>query len=229
LKILFSRFILVLKQNMEQFTKKKISKNIVAIIDIWSYKIRVWICEYKNKNIKLLSFAEKRQSTNDIVNNKIENLELFCENIELAVKKAEKEAWIKVEDIIINPVFSDNYFYSKDISYNRGDYVKKIDIEEFDDILTKTEEIWIMAASKKIEANYLYKKEDLEIIVSNISEIKIDTKSVKNPIWESWEKLSLSILNIFISKSNYELIKYIWKYLNKNIIKILPEELYENI
>lgn len=209
---------------MPHFTTKKISWELVWIIDVWSYKIRVAICEYHSNSINVLTFSEKRQSSTDIVNNKIKNLEWICENIELAIKKAEKEAWVKLENIIINPLFSDTFFYSKKISYNRKDSDKKINETELFDIVSKVEEIGVISASKKIEKNYLYKIEDLDIILSNISEIKIDNKIVDNPLNETWTHLMFHTLNIFIAKSNYELISYIWSYLNKNILKILPEE-----
>ncbi|MDD3645838.1 MAG: hypothetical protein PHH06_00355 [Candidatus Gracilibacteria bacterium] len=209
---------------MPHFTTKKISGELVGIIDVGSYKIRVAICEYHSNSINVLTFSEKRQSSTDIVNNKIKNLEGICENIELAIKKAEKEAGVKLENIIINPLFSDTFFYSKKISYNRKDSDKKINETELFDIVSKVEEIGVISASKKIEKNYLYKIEDLDIILSNISEIKIDNKIVDNPLNETGTHLMFHTLNIFIAKSNYELISYIGSYLNKNILKILPEE-----
>lgn len=209
---------------MNHFTKKRILSKVIWIIDIWSYKIRVWICEYKKDSIKLLAFSEKRQSSDDIINNEIQNLEWLCENIELALKKAEKEAWLKVDDLIINWVFSDNFIYSKNISFHREDPLKLIDEEELKNIIEKIENININAANKKIEETSLYKIDDLEIIISNISEIKIDKKIIENPLKQNWENISFHLLNIFIAKSSFELINYIWTYLDKKILKILPEE-----
>jgi hypothetical protein len=37
--------------------------------------VRVAICKFTSENIKLLGFSEKRQSSSDIVNNEIKNLE----------------------------------------------------------------------------------------------------------------------------------------------------------
>ncbi len=197
---------------MTQFKKKKISKDIVWIIDVWSYKIRVAICEYKRWSIKVLAFSEKRQSSDDIINNEIVNLEWVCDNIDLAIKKAEKEAWYKVENIVLNSVFSEIFFYSNKNSFHRQHDLKIISEIELENIFSK------------IEENYLYKLEDLELIISNISEIKLDSKVVETPLKETWKDLHFNMLNVFIPKSNFELINYIWTYCSKEVVKILPEE-----
>jgi len=209
---------------MTTFKKKKINSEILTIIDIWSYKVRVAICEFTSDNIKLLGFSEKRQSNNDIVNNEIKNLEWVCENISIAVKKAEENAWIKTYKIAINPVFADTFFYSKNINQIRENKYKLIDELELKKIINKIEEISYFSATKKIFKNYLYPTSDLEIVVSNISEIKIDWEIIKEPLQENWEILSFNLLNIFISKNNIELLSYIAKYLKKDLKKILPEE-----
>ncbi len=209
---------------MTTFKKKKIASEILAIIDLWSYKIRVAICEFTSDNIKLLGFSEKRQSSDDIVNNEIKNLEWVCENIALAIKKAEKQADIKTSKIAINPVFANTFFYSKSTSQIRNDRFKLIDESELKNIITKMEKINYFSATKKIFKDYLYPTSDLEIIVSNISEIKIDWDVIKNPLQNTWEIINFNLLNIFLSKNNIELLNYISKYLKKDLIKILPEE-----
>ncbi len=209
---------------MTTFKKKKLETKILAIIDIWSYKIRVAICEFTTDNVKLLGFAEKRQSSDDIVNNEIKNLEWVCENISLAIKKAEEKAKTKASKIAINPVFADTFFYSRNTSHIRNDKYRLIDETELKKIINKIEEINYFSATKKIFRDYLYPTSDLEIIVSNISEIKIDGEIIKNPLQQNWEIINFNLLNIFLSKNNIELLNYISKYLKKNLEKILPEE-----
>jgi len=106
---------------MNYFTKKKISSQIIAIVDVWSYKIRVWICEFKNKTASLIWYWERRQSEEDIINGEIINIENLSENIKLAIKKAEKDWQIKVDNIIINSLFTNSFFYTTTINYKRKD------------------------------------------------------------------------------------------------------------
>jgi hypothetical protein len=68
----------------------------------------------------------------------------------------------------------ETFFYSKHINHIRKEPYKLIDETELKNIINKIEEISYLSATKKIFKNYLYPTSDLEIIVSNISEIKID-------------------------------------------------------
>jgi len=216
---------------MNNFKTKKIDSQIIAIIDLWSYKIRVAICEFKKNNldkqkeqIKLLAFAEKRQSVWDIKSNQINDIESVCENIEIAIKKAEKQAKIKVNDFLINSTFSHSFLESSKINYKREKKDKQIDINELKTILKAVEKQSIELHTKKIEEKYLYKKQDLDLILNNISNISINKEQTSSLLWLNWEKISFFITNVFISKSSNQNLNYISKYLNKNLLKVIPEE-----
>ncbi len=208
---------------MNNFKKKNINSEILAIADIWSYKIKIAIIKILKDKIELLSFSEKRQSIWDIENNQIQNLDSVCENISLAIKKAEEKAQVKTDSLIINSTFSQSFLESKKINYKRKNN-KQIDKEELKIILEEVEKKVIKSNIKNIEANFLQSKNNLELIINHISNIYIDWKNTDNILWENWEKISFFITNIFLQKNSLENINYIEKYLNKNIIKIIPEE-----
>jgi cell division ATPase FtsA len=212
---------------MNNFKTKKIDSQTMAIIDLWSYKIRVAICEYrkkdKEKQIKLLSFAEKRQSVWDINQNQINDLENVCENIKIAIEKAEKKANIKVNDFIINSTFSNSFLESSKINYKR-EKKSQIDINELKKILKEVEKKSILSHIKKIEKKYLYSKQDLNLILNNFSNITINKEKTSSLLGLNWEQISFFITNVFISKSGNETLKYISKFINKNLIEIIPEE-----
>jgi hypothetical protein len=212
---------------MNNFKTKKIDSQTIAIIDLWSYKIRVAICEYrkkdKEKQIKLLSFAEKRQSVWDINQNQINDLENVCENIKIAIEKAEKKANIKVNDFIINSTFSNSFLESSKINYKR-EKKSQIDINELKKILKEVEKKSILSHIKKIEKKYLYSKQDLNLILNNFSNITINKEKTSSLLGLNWEQISFFITNVFISKSSNETLKYISKFINKNLIEIIPEE-----
>ena len=208
---------------MNNFKKKNINSEILAIADIWSYKIKIAIIKILKDKIELLSFSEKRQSIWDIENNQIQNLDSVCENISLAIKKAEEKAQVKTDSLIINSTFSQSFLESKKINYKRKNN-KQIDKEELKIILEEVEKKVIKSNIKNIEANFLQSKNNLELIINHISNIYIDWKNTDNILWENWEKISFFITNIFLQKNSLENINYIEKYLNKKIIKIIPEE-----
>ncbi len=210
---------------MTNFKKNKINSQILAIIDLWSYKIRVAICEFKkDEKIKLLGFAEKRQSRWDIISNKILNIENVAENIKIAIKKAEEISNIKIKEIIINSTFSQSFLESSTINFKRKDKNKKLDKTELKTILKEVEKKSINLQELRLQKKYLYKKKDLEIILNDISNIIIDNNTNTELLNSKWEKYWFFLTNVFIEKSSLEVINYISKYINKNIITIIPEE-----
>lgn len=209
---------------MSKFITKKISSEYIWIVDLWTYKIRVWICKYNLNSIYLLWFTERRQSIEKISGDEIVNLEHLCENIHLTIKKAEQEAKVKIDNIVLNPSFSDIFFINKKLSYIRKNKEKIINETEIDNIITNLEEIWIKEAWNIIKDRYLYNLSDLDIITTNISSIKIDNTKKSWLLWETWKIINLNLLNIFIPKSSSEIIAYIGSYLDKKIIKILSED-----
>ena len=214
---------------MSKFIKNKINSEIITIIDLWSYKIRVAICEFvKNdsnkESIKLLAFTEKRQSIWDIETNTIKNLDNICENIQIAIKKAKKIAKIKTTKVAINSSFMPSFLENSKINYKRKNKNKIIDIDELKNILKDIETKSIKNQTKRIKDKYDYSNKNLDIVLNDISNINIDNDLTSKLIWLSWEKISFNITNIFTPKSNFDTINYIEKYLKIKIIKILPEE-----
>ena len=214
---------------MSKFIKNKINSEIITIIDLWSYKIRVAICEFLKNNsnkesIKLLAFTEKRQSIWDIETNTIKNLDNICENIQIAIKKAEKIANIKTNKVAINSSFMPSFLETSKINYKRTNKNKLINIDELKNILKDIETKSIKNQTKRIQEKYDYSFKNLDIILNDISNINIDNELTSKLIWFSWEKISFNITNIFIPKSNFDTINYIEKYLKIKITKILPEE-----
>ena len=207
------------------FTKKEIKSEKVAIIDIWSYKIRAWICKLKNKKIELVWYWEKRQNSEDIVLWEFVWLQWICENLKLAIKKAEQTAWIKVKNIIINFPFGEVFFSAKNINYRRWLPQNSIDKKEINEIIKKVEKEAIWRYIKDIEENTPYEKWDLKIIISSITRIKVDSKEKDDLINIKWENINICLLNAFISYDKYSLLKFIEKVIKKDIIKVIPSEI----
>jgi len=214
---------------MSKFIKNKINSDIITIIDLWSYKIRVAICEFLKNNsnkesIKLLAFTEKRQSIWDIETNTIKNLDNICENIQIAIKKAEKIAKIKTNKVAINSSFMASFLENSILNYKRKNKNNIINIDELKNILKDIETKSIKNQVKRIQDKYDYSYKNLDIILNDISNINIDNELTSKLVWFSWEKISFNITNIFMPKSNFDTINYIERYLKIKITKILPEE-----
>ncbi len=206
------------------FTQKKIAPKIIWIIDIWSYKIRVWICKIFNNELNLIWYWEKRQNTDDIVMHEFVNLEWICENINAAIDKAENDSGTKIHDIIINIPFEEIFFETSKINHIRSNPKVEITKQELTQIMEDVETQALKKHYKHIRSTSGYTKKDIRLIIWGISEIKIDKEKSKKLLKLSPKEINISLLNIFIPEAKYETIQTIWRVLGKNIKKIIPTE-----
>lgn len=206
------------------FKRNEIPAKYIWIIDIWTYKIRVWICKILNRNVELIWYWEKRQDINDIDLLEIKNLENVCQNINQAIEKAQNDAKIKIQDFMINVISPNLFFESSSINFIR-DNDKEIDEKEAYEILKNLENQAFRNHYKRIKNSTWYNKSDLKLIISDVLNLSIDSEiNNKNIIWTNPKNIKLSILNIFITENKFEFKNQIWKYLKKNIINIIPSE-----
>lgn len=206
------------------FIKQEIKPKIIWIIDIWTYKIRVWICKIINRDVELIWYWEKRQEEDFIVMQEIQNLKWVAENISIAIKKAEKDWNIKVDDVIINIPTTSLFFEFAQINHLRENLLKNIDEKELYEIMTIIESLALKKHYRSINETSWYKKNDLKLLLSNISKITIDKEETKVLIWTNPKEINISFLNIFLAESKYETISYIKKAIWKNIINVIPSE-----
>lgn len=206
------------------FIKKEIKPKIIWIIDIWTYKIRVWICKIINRDVELIWYWEKRQDEEYILAQEIKNLQWISENIIIAINKAEEDWDIKVDDLIINIPTSNLFFEFSKINHLRDNNSKNIDEKELYNIMKIIESHALKKSYKNIKEYSWYKQDDLKLVISNISKITSDKKETKTILRENPNEVNFSILNIFIPESKYEIISYIKKAIWKNIINIIPSE-----
>lgn len=206
------------------FIKRFIPSKKVIIIDVWTYKIRTALIEYKNNEIKLLSFAEKKQEKSHIIWSEIASIEWVSESIEVAINKLLKWHNVNPNDIIINTPTSSIIWTKKDIYYTRTSPDEPINLNELDYIISKAERESLYDAKVKIKNKTWYNEVDMKLITSSIWTMTIDNFKVSNPIWFTWREIYISILNIFIPASRYNILTTIWNYLSKNILSIVPLE-----
>lgn len=206
------------------FKKEKIKAQYIWVIDIWTYKTRVGICKILNRDIELIWYGEKRQDLNDIYMQEIKDLWNVCENIKQAFEKAEIDAKRKIDKCIINIPTSNLFFESSKINYVREKDEIEINDNELYYILRDIEHKALKNNYKKIKETTGYDKNDLKLIISNISNIKLDSKSKKTIIWTSPKEINICVLNIFLTENKFELKNYISKYIKKEVIRFIPNE-----
>lgn len=207
------------------FTTKKIESKIIGIIDIGSYKIRVAITKYKNKDLELIWYGEKRSFITEYnsVSESIDTKQIY-EHIDDAIKKAETDAGVKVDEVIINIPFQELFFESSQINYIRKNKENIIDTNEIHDIIERVKEISLKHAFHNIKKISSYSKEQLKIIISTIYSIQLDQIENKKILSKRANEINISILNIFIPEDKYDFISWLGNVIEKKITKIIPSE-----
>lgn len=154
----------------------------------------------------------------------ISNIEWVCKTIDSALLKASKLAPVTIKQAIFNVPTWDVIWEINKINYVRKEPQTDIDEEEFDTIISKVEHFSIKKAQNKIYEDFWYKNFDTKLITSSIIQTIIDNKLLKIPIWKSWKEVNISVLNIFLPVSKYNIIKSIGKYISKEINYVIPKE-----
>jgi len=206
------------------FQTNTLESQIIAIVEVGSYRIKVCVCEFKNDKVNLLAYSEKRQSTSYFVNWECKNLEMLAMGIKDALGKTEKTYDISIENIVINFPFGELFFFNNKLSYKRENERHLITKEELQKILKKTEKLILQKCFKHIEKKTGFIESDLKLIISSIIGMKIDQNPYERIVWETWQDLSISIVNTFIPIDKSNNIKYLWEIVDKNITKIIPTE-----
>ncbi len=206
------------------FTRKHIPAKTLCIIDIGSYKLRACAAKFKNKEIEILSYREKRQDVSYFANNECLNLPGLCENISNIIKKLESDCETVFHDIVINYPFGELFVWSKNINYKRKHPHKKIDAHELLEILSSVEKLCLKHLAGQIDKFYGLSQKEVQILLSRVNSISLDGKKIDTIIGQEWENMKISLLNAFIPSMKHSLINQIWNVLWKNIYRILPSE-----
>ncbi len=206
------------------FISKIIPSKKVILVDVGTYKVKLALCEYKNNEINILEYWEKKQEASDIIGSEIANIEWVSNTIALALDKLLKEKNINPNDIIINIPTSTIISSGKNLSYTRTAADENISIEELDYIVAKAEKEALKEAKAQIYNKTGYSEVDMKLITSSITDINIDGFKVTNPLGFTGKNINLSLLNIFIPASRYNIINTIGNFLEKNILSIIPLE-----
>lgn len=206
------------------FISKIIPSKKVILVDVGTYKVKIALCEYKNNEINILEYWEKKQEASDIIGSEIANIEWVSNTIALALDKLLREKNINPNDIIINIPTSTIISSGKNLSYTRSAADENISIEELDYIVAKAEKEALKEAKTQIYNKTWYSEVDMKLITSSITDINIDGFKVTNPLGFTGKNINLSLLNIFIPASRYNIINTIGNFLEKNILSIIPLE-----
>ena len=206
------------------FTKHHIPSKTLCIIDIGSYKLRVCAARFKNKNIEILGYTEKRQDISYFANQECLNLPGLCNNITEAIKKLENLIEFPLDNIIINYPFGELFLGSKQINYKRKFPHNDISLSELELIMTSVEKLCLKSLNAQIDKLYGLSEKEVQILLSRVNSISIDGQFHEKIIGKQGENMKISLLNAFIPNNKHTLLSQIGNVIEKNIFRVLPTE-----
>lgn len=207
-----------------QFIRKFLPSKKILLVDIGTYKVKTAICEYKEWDIILQGYGEKKQEPSYIIETEIGNLEGVMETIVYTYKKAYEKNKCTPTHVIFSIPTIHTITYAKELAYVRETPHEPITIKELDSIIKKIESQALAYAKTEITKQTGLSYVEMKLVTSSITHMTLDNYQITNPIWFSWKYFILSTLNVFIPASRYALLQGIGKKLKKNILAILPQE-----
>lgn len=196
--------------------------NRFIAVDIGSYRVRAWIYDVSWWSLTTLAQSSIRQDKKNIIDGSIADMRAVARTIERSIIQASKDIDSIPEDIILS--FSSHTTLSDIITtqYVRGDKTVQISMEEIDTIIKKIESESFIRIREKAKREFWIAHDDIRLISSTITSISIDGKNFTNPLGSQWTNIRLTILNVFLPASDYNMIRSIVASLNKRIISVIP-------
>lgn len=98
-------------------------------------------------------------------------------------------------------------------------------MQEIDTMIKKIESESFARARKKCKQQFGLAHDDIRLVSSTVINIVIDDKIVTNPVGFSGRYVRLSILNVFSSASEFNIVRSIVSRLGKRTISLVPTPL----
>jgi hypothetical protein len=129
------------------------------------------------------------------------------------------------DDVIIS--FSSTTTFSDIITtqYQRTNKDQKVEMSEIDDIIKRVEGDSFLRVKDRLKKEYALVHDDLRLVSSSIIGLSIDGKMYTNPLGVTGRDIRLTILNIFMPATEYNVIRSVVASLGKKTISLIPSAL----
>ncbi len=191
-------------------------------IDLGSYRVRASLYSLKEGSVILEWSASVRQNRKSFDMWVVSDMQWVALTLERAIHDASKNAKTIPDDIILG--FSPEMCIYDIIStqYIRSDSEVSITMQEIDTMIEKIEYDSHLRAKEKAKHQYGLSSDDIRLLSSTLTSISIDEKRVKNPIWFQWKLIRITVLNVFCTSAEFNVMRSIVGSLQKRIISLIP-------
>ena len=194
-------------------------------VDLGVYRVRAAIYNVSDGWLVCTGFSSVRQSRKNFIYGEIADIWGIAQSIEHAILQAGESLDMIPDDIIMS--FPSHAFVSDLITtqYTRADSEIALTMQEVDKMIKRIEKASYERAHIKSRKQFGAMNDDLRLVSSTIVSIQIDGRSVTSPIGFMGNRVRLTVLNIFVPSSEFNIIRSIISRLDKKVISLIPEPL----
>lgn len=199
--------------------------NRFIAVDLGFYRVRAAIYDVSEGSLQCIGFSSVRQSRKSFSQDGIADISGVCQTIEQAILQAGRALEEIPSDIIIN--FPSHSFVSDTLStqYIRADKDSTLTMQELDSMIKLIERQSSERAKTKSKRQFGSINDDLRLVSSTIVSVMIDGKKISNPIGFMGSRVKLTVLNVFVPSSEFNIIRSVVSNLGKRAISIIPSPL----
>lgn len=178
--------------------------------------------EIESGEIVPLASASVRQSRKNIMQGSILDMRGVAETLERAYIQVTQKEEPTPDDLIVS--FSSSGFICDSVTtqYLREDTESVMTMQEIDTMIKKIESESFARARKKCRQQFGIAHDDIRLVSSTITSIIVDEKSIANPIGFAGKHICLTVLNVFVPASEFNIIRSVVSSLNKQVISLIP-------
>lgn len=194
-------------------------------VDLGLYRVRAGIYDLSAWSLVCSGFSSVRQSRKNWIDGVVADIWGIARNIEQAILQAGHTYETIPDDIIIS--FPSRSFVSDSITtqYTRADPDAPLTMQEIDTMIKRIEKESHERAYVKSRKQFGISNDDLRLVSSTIIAIAVDGKKVTSPIGFTGGRVRLTVLNVFVPSSEFNIIRSIISRLGKRAISLIPEPL----
>ena len=194
-------------------------------IDLGLYRVKAGIYDVTSGVLENIGFSSVRQGRKNWIDGIVADIGGIADNIEQAIIQAGHTHESLPEDIIMS--FPSRAFVTDMITtqYTRSDPSSLLTMHEIDDMISRIEKESYTRAHKKSRKQYGIAWDDLKIVSSTIISISVDGRKVTSPIGFAGARVRLTVLNVFVPSSEFNMIRSIISHLGKRPISLIPAPL----
>lgn len=203
-------------------SKKDSNKKNLIVLDIGSQFAKALLLEIGDENKGIIHHWAKESICNQKEDTRIINLERFFLPCQKAIKKIEEKIGIRPKQLFLGLGDEIIRGASTNFCYKRENSEQGIDISELRYVVQKTQRIAFEKIRKNFVSDTPFSEIDLQLINAYIVDIKIDNKTIPNPLGFRGRVICLTIFNTYTIKEKLDVLIQLSIKLEQELISIVP-------